>query len=116
LIQLFDMATRRSGPLAQTGFAHLIFSDGPLKPLSCTTVYQELERDPSQISHLLSAGDLLVKLLSNFDKYAERISQFFKNSEMASGPRHGGRRSHVGPDLPNVLIERFLLRLLDGEF
>jgi hypothetical protein len=110
------MASQRRGSIIQNDFTHLIFSDARLTPATRTPVFKDLERDPNQVSRLLSERDVLVKFLSNFDKYAERISQFFRQADRGPASAQARRRSYVGPGLPDVLIGDFLLRLISDEF
>lgn len=54
--------------------------------------------------------------LSNFEKYADRISQFFRQVDGGLASPQAVRRSYVGPGLPGALIGDFLARLLGEEF
>lgn len=111
------MASRRRGSLIPKDFATLIFGDGFLTLPLCVPVYNQLERDPSQVSFLLADDDLLLKFLSNFNLYASRISQFFK--QLSANPVDSStqrRRSCVGPGLADELIESLLLPLLGDDF
>ena len=113
LIQSLDM-TSRTGPYTiQRELKHLIFSDTHLTASACALVFNDLLRDINQVSRILSDRDVSGPFLSNFDKYAERISQFFKQVD---GSVQATRNAYVGSGLPDELVSGFLLRLLGDEF
>lgn len=113
------MASKRRASYVPRDFTTLIFSDGYLTLPLCVPVYNQLERDPSQVSYLLADEDLLLKFLSNFDLYASRISQFFRQLSanlVNSSSQKSRRKSCVGPGLADELVESLLIPLLGDDF
>ena len=110
------MASKTGRYVVQNELKHLIFSDTHLTANICTLVFNDLLRDVNQISRILSDTTILSMFLSNFDGYAERISQFFRQVDGGPSSAQAKRNVYVGPDLPDVLISGFLLRLLDDGF
>lgn len=107
------MASKRG---AQKEFKTLIFSNANLTQSACAPIFKDLERNPDQVSRVLSDRAVLVALLSNFDGYAERITQFFKQADRAVDSTQEARISYAGSGLPDALIRDFLPRLLGDEF
>lgn len=113
------MASRRRASLAQRDFIHLIFGDENLTLSLCMPIYNQLERDLSDVSRMITDEDLMLQLLSNFDLYASRIAQFFSllNKNSVNRSIQGIRRkSCVGPGMADELIENFLFPLLGDDF
>lgn len=113
------MTSKRRASVVQKDFAILIFGNEYLSLPLCAPVYNQLLRDPSQVSRLLADEDLLLKFLSNFDLYASRITQFF--GQLNTGPvdpsNRGSRRaSCVGPGIADELVDSVLLPLLGDDF
>lgn len=113
------MMSKRRASVVQKDFAILIFGNEYLSLPLCAPVYNQLLRDPSQVSRLLADEDLLLKFLSNFDLYASRITQFF--GQLNTGPvdpsNRGSRRaSCVGPGIADELVDSVLLPLLGDDF
>lgn len=113
------MTSKRRASVVQKDFPILIFGNEYLSLPLCAPVYNQLLRDPSQVSRLLADEDLLLKFLSNFDLYASRITQFF--GQLNTGPvdpsKRGSRRAtSVGPGIADALIDSVLLPLLGDDF
>ena len=107
------MASKTGWHVIRNEFKHLIFSDTHLTENTCTRVFNDLLRDVNQVSRILFDTTALAMLFSNFDKYAERISQFFKQVD---GSAQARGNVYFEPGLPGALISGFLLRLLDDGF
>lgn len=107
---------RRSLP---RDFISLIFGKEQMTLSDCIPVYDELERNPAPISRITSDEEIILQLLSDFDRYASRIARFFSilNKNSANRSRDGARRkSWVGPGLADALTEHILLPLLGDDF
>lgn len=113
------MASRRRASLNRQDFIPFIFGDETITISLCLPVYAQLERDPEHVSRIITDEDVMLKLLSDFDRYASRITQFFTllNRNAISRARQGVRRmSWVGPGIADELIENVLFPLLGEEF
>lgn len=113
------MASRRRASLNRRDFIPFIFGDETITLSLCLPVYDQLMRDPGHVSRIITDDDLMLKLLSNFDRYASRIAQFFTilNRNAVGRARQGVRRmSWVGPGIADELIENVLFPLLAEEF
>lgn len=113
------MASRRRASLNRQDFIPFIFGDEIITISLCLPVYAQLERDPGHVSRIITDEDVMLKLLSDFDRYALRIAQFFTllNRNAVSRARQGVRRmSWVGPGIADELIENILFPLLGEEF
>lgn len=113
------MASRRRASLIRRDFIPFIFGDETITLSLCLPVYAQLERDPGHVSRIITDEDVMLKLLSDFDRYALRLTQFFTllNRNAVSRARQGVRRmSWVGPGIADELIENVLFPLLGEEF
>lgn len=107
------MAPKKS---AAIDFKTLIFYDASFTHAAWILVFKDLESNPDQVSDILSDKTELKKFLTNFDKYAERISQFFRHADRSLVSMQVAGRPYVKPGLPDALIRDFLPLLLSDEF
>lgn len=113
------MASKRASLSLQGGFIPVIFGNQILNYSLCASLYTQLERNPSALASLFTDDDLLLKLLSSFDQYASRLTEFF--SQLKRGgvdrAREGTRRkTSASPGIAGELIGSVLFPLLGEDF
>lgn len=100
-------------------FIPFILGDETITLSLCLPILDKLTHTPGLLSRIITEDDLIVQLLSNFDLYASRISQFFTilNRDAVSRAIHSVRRmSSVGPGIADALIEYLLFPILTEDF